>query len=85
MESGDLDAGRAEQMVKKRERQVRRDTEHMQRTALIETGTNVDIRHGDFRVTLTDLTDVDAIITDPPYPKQYLPLLDDLAVWADQF
>lgn len=44
----------------------------------------VDLRLGDFREVLADLTDVDAIITDPPYPAEYLPLLDDLAAWADQ-
>jgi hypothetical protein len=43
----------------------------------------VDLRLGDFRDVLADLTDVDAVITDPPYPAEYLPLLDDLAAWAD--
>lgn len=46
--------------------------------------TTVDIRHGDFREVLADLTDVDAIITDPPYPHEYLHLLGDLAAWADK-
>lgn len=44
---------------------------------------NIDIRCGDFRTELADLTDVDAVITDPPYPKEHLPLLADLAKWAD--
>lgn len=44
----------------------------------------IDLRLGDFREVLADLQDVDAIITDPPYPQQYLPLLDDLAAWADK-
>jgi len=44
----------------------------------------IDIRCGDFRTELADLTDVDAIITDPPYPKEFLPLLGDLAQWADK-
>jgi len=45
---------------------------------------DIDIRTGDFREVLADLRDVDAIITDPPYPREYLPLLGDLAEWADE-
>jgi hypothetical protein len=45
---------------------------------------DVDLRTGDFREVLADLRDVDAIITDPPYPKEFLPLLGDLAEWADE-
>jgi hypothetical protein len=38
-----------------------------------------DLRHGDFRHVLGDLDGrVDAVITDPPYGAEYLPLLDDL-------
>lgn len=44
----------------------------------------VDIRDGDFREVLTDISDVDAVITDPPYPHEFLPLLADLAAWADK-
>jgi hypothetical protein len=44
--------------------------------------TDLDIRAGDFRDVLADLTDIDAIITDPPYPAQYLPLWDDLGEFA---
>lgn len=43
-----------------------------------------DLRHGDFRHVLADVTGVDAIITDPPYPYEYLPLLADLAAFADK-
>lgn len=44
---------------------------------------DLDIRCGDFRDELRDLTGtVDAIITDPPYPAEYLPLYDDLAEHA---
>lgn len=44
---------------------------------------DIDIRHGDFRQVLADLAGVDAIITDPPYPAEYLPLFGDLAEFAD--
>jgi ParB-like chromosome segregation protein Spo0J len=44
----------------------------------------VDIRHGDFREVLADIPDgsVDAIITDPPYPQEYIPLFGDLSELA---
>lgn len=38
----------------------------------------VTIYHGDFRQILPDLS-VDAIITDPPYGKEFLPLYEDLS------
>lgn len=43
-----------------------------------------DIRHGDFRTVLADLPDgsVDLILTDPPYPAEFLPLWTDLAKFA---
>jgi ParB-like chromosome segregation protein Spo0J len=43
-----------------------------------------EVREGDFRKVLVDLHNVDAIITDPPYAQAALPLLGDLAVWADK-
>lgn len=43
-----------------------------------------DVRHGDFRQVLADLEpgSVDAIVTDPPYPDEFLPLWSDLAEFA---
>ncbi len=42
-----------------------------------------DLRVGDFREVLSDLDgSVDLILTDPPYPREYLPLYSDLAVFA---
>lgn len=43
-----------------------------------------EIRHGDFREVLSDLIEVDAIITDPPYGREHLPLLADLAIFANE-
>jgi hypothetical protein len=43
-----------------------------------------DIRLGDFREVLMDVRDVDLVFTDPPYPREYLPLWSDLAAWAAQ-
>lgn len=45
---------------------------------------DVDLRLGDFREALGDIPDdsIDAIITDPPYPREYLPLYEGLAELA---
>lgn len=44
----------------------------------------VDIRLGDFRDVLKDIEpgSVDAIVTDPPYPAEFVPLFADLAALA---
>lgn len=44
----------------------------------------IDLRHGDLRQILADIPNasVDAVITDPPYPAEFLPLFIDLAVLA---
>lgn len=41
---------------------------------------NFEFIHGDFREH--PLKDIDVIITDPPYPKEYLSLYEDLAIYA---
>lgn len=43
---------------------------------LLYSKNNVRFYHGDFRELEVD--NIDAIITDPPYPKEYLPLYDGL-------
>lgn len=84
IESGDLALDRADRIVRDRDAERRRIEQARQQQTQIEVGTRIDIRHGDFREVLADLADVDAIITDPPYPREYLPLLTDLAAWADK-
>jgi ParB-like chromosome segregation protein Spo0J len=44
-------------------------------------GDRFDVRFGDFREVLASIPDgsVDAIVTDPPYPDEFLPLWGDLA------
>lgn len=84
MEAGKLSAKAAERIVKDKKRSERREAEAVQRQEIIASGTQADLRVGDFREVLADLSDVDAIITDPPYPKEYLPLLDDLALLAER-
>ena len=76
-------------LAKGRANRKKRDEEAEKlRTVQIQNTVTADnltkeIRFGDFRETLKDLENVDAIITDPPYGKDYLPLLGDLAAWAD--
>jgi site-specific DNA-methyltransferase (adenine-specific) len=43
-----------------------------------------DLRLGDFREVLADIPDgsLDLILTDPPYPAEFLPLWSDLAIFA---
>lgn len=82
--TGTLALDRAERIVRDREAAARRAAEAVAQQQHIQIGTRVEVRHGDFRQVLADLSDVDAIITDPPYPRDYLPLLDDLAAWADR-
>lgn len=75
---------RAERIIRDREAEQRRIAQAREEAAAQPTPTTVDIRHGDFREVLADLRNVDAIITDPPYPFEFLPLLEDLAAWADK-
>jgi methylase of polypeptide subunit release factors len=48
----------------------------------VESEDGITTIHGDFREVLGELDPVDAIITDAPYPAEYLPLYDDLGEHA---
>jgi 16S rRNA G966 N2-methylase RsmD len=82
--SGEIALDRAERIVRDREAAERRIAEAQEQRQHIEQGTTVRIEHGDFRKVLADLRNVDAIITDPPYPAEFVPLLDDLRDFADE-
>lgn len=41
-----------------------------------------DLRQGKLKQALADVTDVDLIFTDPPYPREHLAAWTDLADWA---
>jgi 16S rRNA G966 N2-methylase RsmD len=64
-----------------RDAEQRRVTEARQDAANLPEQPRADLRLGDFRQVLAG---VDAVITDPPYPREFLPLLGDLASWADK-
>jgi 16S rRNA G966 N2-methylase RsmD len=82
--AGQLAIDRAERIIRDREAEARRIEQARQEAAAQPAPTIVDIRVGDFREVLADLHDIDAIITDPPYPHEFIPLLGDLAAWADK-
>ena len=50
------------------------------------TGETWELRCGDFRDVLADVAaaSVDAVVCDPPYPDQYLPLWSDLGALASR-
>jgi 16S rRNA G966 N2-methylase RsmD len=79
-----ISADRLARIQRDREAQDRRIEQARQEAATQPAPTLVDIRVGDFRKALADLHDIDAIITDPPYPHEYIPLLAHLAAWADK-
>ena len=74
---------RVGRLQRDRESETRHYARAKAQAAATQAGTRVEVFHGDFRQVLAHLTQVDAIITDPPYAKEYLPLLADLALWAD--
>lgn len=69
--------------VKRAERLAREAETRRLRTVSVEPAAGGDLAHlraGDFRDVLADLEpgSIDAIITDPPYPIEYVPLFADL-------
>lgn len=84
VQTGELALDRADRIVRDREAAERRAAEAAAQQQHIQVGTSVEMRHGDFREVLSDLQDVDAIITDPPYPHEFVPMLADLAAWSDK-
>lgn len=72
-----LDLKRAERMAREKAAEQRR----LEPVAPVTTSGGIDLRHGDFRDVLDDIEPgtVDAIITDPPYPGEFVPLFSDLS------
>lgn len=74
--------------LKRAERIAREQAADRRRAAVIEEVTGdgeVEIRHGDFRKVLDDLVGtVDAIITDPPYEREYDELWEPLSEVANR-
>lgn len=83
VKAGTMPLDRADRIIRDREAETRRVAEAKKEAKQSDKPAEVDIREGDFRVVLADVRDVDAVITDPPYGAEFLPLLADLAKWAD--
>jgi len=45
---------------------------------------DIEIRKGDFKKVLNDIYDIDAIITDPPYPYEFINCFSELALFAKE-
>ena len=58
-----------------------RDNDKARKTAHLKSQV-FEVRKGDFREVLKDVSGVSLVLTDPPYPKDSLPLWSDLAEWA---
>ena len=84
VESGAMPIDRADRIIRDREAEARRIEHAKAEAATSHIRGTIDIRHGDFREVLSDLENIDAIITDPPYPHEFIPLLGDLAALADK-
>ena len=69
--------------IKEAETEVRIEKE-LEKINSIKVPPEIDLRLGDFREVLKDVKNVDAIITDPPYGKNYLQLWDDIGKFAKE-
>ena len=58
-----------------------RDDDKARKTAKLKAS-KFDVRRGDFRQVLADVEGVSLVLTDPPYPKEFLSLWEDLGKWA---
>lgn len=82
VKAGKISLGNADKIVQRREAARKQEEAIVQAQELPPVA---DLRVGDFRSVLTDLAGkVDAIITDPPYPHEFIPLLSDLSRIAAQ-
>ena len=79
-----LDGWRAAKLVQRRDEHRERIAAHADTVRRVTGEGAIECRLGDFSKVLADLREIDAIITDPPYEKAFLPRLHDLAVLADR-
>lgn len=76
IQEGRITVGKA---IKNLERDKRMETE---KNARLEAIADIEIRRGDFKEVLSDLYNIDAIITDPPYPHEFINCFSELGEYA---
>ena len=85
LSTGEVSINAAYQEIKKEEKKEKKETE---RNRLAELGKNkkieIDFRLGDFEEVFKDIPDgsIDCIITDPPYPKEFIEVWSKLSRFA---
>lgn len=89
LDNGEETIGGAYKRLKNEERSKERAREREEAAEKMESITldeRVQVVHADFRDALGDLPDasVDLVLTDPPYPREYLPLYSELGYMASQ-
>jgi hypothetical protein len=67
--------------LKKQEKEIKISEEKNKRFDDIK---GIDLRHGDFKEVLKDVYDIDAIITDPPYPLEFIDCYSELSKYASE-
>lgn len=67
--------------IKEKEKDSRIEVEKKSRGKSIA---DIDIRKGDFKKVLADVYDIDFILTDPPFPEQYLNCFSELSKYASE-
>jgi len=83
--SGSMSLVRADRVIRDRVAENRRVEQAQAEINAVPEPLRMDLRCGDFREVLADIQgSVDAIIVDPPYQRESLSLLADLAEWADK-
>lgn len=80
----DVTATAIRRKAKERKKQAKAEEQKCQPETVADLPPSADLRLGDFRRSLADIADgsVDAIVTDPPYGRDALPLYADLSVFA---
>jgi len=77
----ELTTASAYKLTKELERDKRIEAEKIARSEAIA---DIEIRHGDFKEVLQDIHDIDAIITDPPYPYEFINCFSELGKYASE-
>lgn len=79
LKSGEISLQEVKEEMKAKVKAERIKQENIDRKKIIA---EYDIRHGDFVKVIDDVKNIDAIITDPPYPLEFINVFSDLSKYA---